>query len=490
MALGPRQTPQDARRQPDPTQTTARAPDAAGGVSRGAALVAVGACWLGLILRLLAPHWATVASDGGAYWAAAQSIAHGHGFWMPWGSAASTGGAGSWMHHYPPAWPTALAVGAWLGWPAWATSLAWSTLGAAAVAAMAWNLYGPRWAILTGAVALTLPRLTWTTATGFSEPFLVAVFCGTLWALRRSLTQPRFTILAGALASLGFLTKATMGPFFLIAVAGGMAWRLRHHGPRSLLEPHYLAGGSIFATTVALWTWRNLATFGWPNWTTSTHNDNLVHAALQHPGLAAYAAAVKLPFFVAFLAGYAWLVQWRRRRLTESAEVMLLGAALTVFLGWLMASIYWVGEATSLFWLDNERYVVLAAIPLLWCAAELKLRVTTPRAAAWFTLALLLGAYVVADTGRFCDHEAVAAGVPPGATFSYLGATALYSAFEAQPAAAMAWRCDNFTGGCGGATYILDMTNHGPPPGFTWSVNQTVPHVLGPPERCSLYVRQ
>lgn len=446
---------------------------------------------LGLLIRMAGPFWATVGGDGGAYSELASSLVRGKGLTALWGDAVLTPTLQPLpSHHWPPLWPMVLAAFKLAGVPVPWASVAVGLLGAVAVAAMAWDLYGKGWGLLSGTAFMVLPRLVTSSATAYSENLVVVLFCAVLWALKRSLKDRRWVVAAGLFAGLGYLSRSTLGFMFVVAAGCGLAWRLRHRGARGTFgDPWYGVGALVFGSMVLAWVWRNVRLFGLRGWSTSTYNDLLVNYALVHPLSLAFIFFVKLPFFAMFVLGYAWLIPWKRGVRSEGSELMGLSILLSVGLGLFMASTYWVGEGFPIFWPDNERYAIIAAIPILWLAAEMGLALpSAKRVAAWGTIALILSAASVNDLSRFCDGVAVQGAVRAGEHYAYVGnGTALYSTWDQAPPGAWACRLKDQACRDSHPTVILDMDSRGPPPGFTWRGNFSVARLLGSPQTCQVY---
>lgn len=430
----------------------------------------------GLALRIWAPMWATVAGDGGGYAAMAHALRGTGSLVLPWGDAASPGGDPAPSHHYPPLWPAIEALGLAVGLtPAW-TSAITGIACAAAAWAMSRDLYGRRWGLLCGAASLVAPRLVLSSATGYSEQLVCTLFLAVLWCLARAERdggESRWTVGAGAAAGMAYLAKSTMGAFFVVAAAGGLAWRLRRRGLASVAtDRSYLAGAAVFAATAGAWSLRNVATFGWPHWQTSLYNDQLAATAWSHPGLLAYGLVMKTAIFAAFALLYLLLVRWKRPTLTAESELMGLASVLVLVLGAAMSAVYWVGEGTPILWPDVERYAVVAMVPLLWFAAASKQPLPSPRrAAAWFLAMALVAGTGIAGSGRFCDWEGVHGGVHPGESYAYSAGSSLYSTYTAAPAGSWASHCSLWGPTCSNATgpdavLVVDHRSI-PPPGYS-----------------------
>jgi hypothetical protein len=183
---------------------------------------------------------------------------------------------------------------------------------------------------------------------------------------------------AGLAAGIGYLSKASIGWFFIIAGLGGFLYRLMFRGWGVLRNGWYWAAIGIFALPVAVWSYRNLSLFwdGTPGglidaWQTSGIISGLVATALAHPDQLVVGLAGKLPVmggllllpFVPFLD-----VLWRQLKKWRNEEVfgLWLAIGLIFVLGWFFAAVFWVTDQTSIWWADNVRYIMPAEIALLW----------------------------------------------------------------------------------------------------------------------------
>ncbi len=255
--------------------------------------------------------------------------------------------------------------------------ISWLAVGSAWWATR--NLYGSDAALLVAAaVSLEWTGVLFGTWKGFSENLVVIALTLTIWAVLRALRDDRFMLAAGFFAGIGYISKASMGPFFLIAGLGGLAWRLLFRGRRVLLNGWYWAAIGIFAIPVVGWALRNISLFwdGTPlglleAWQTSAVVGRMVEVALAHPGELLVGLGGKLPvLLIGFLLPVVPLLPRLAAAGRRWREEEPLGLLMTVFLvfvlGWLFAAIFWVNEDTSLLWADPVRYVMAAQVPLLW----------------------------------------------------------------------------------------------------------------------------
>ncbi|HET6398089.1 MAG TPA: glycosyltransferase family 39 protein, partial [Candidatus Thermoplasmatota archaeon] len=424
----------------------------------------------GVATRLASPFIMDLWADGNTYSAMGHMWAETGRLLVPYGEASTVPPMEPQpSHHYPPLFPILLGLGyKAFGFGLWQTKAMAVTFALGAIAAAWWttrDLYGQQAGLfVAGAVALQ-PHLLWSTGTNFSENVVVILFAFTIWAILKSLDQPRFIILAGLFAGLAYLTRSSIGAFFLVAGVGGFLWRFLYLRWRVLADRHYLLAILIFGSLVALWAGRNIRVFGgWPDWDlpwestpwqwlgttsasaggifalfasvlfvagllwlgrpaaragvprpdgplrglryatlagavlalaalavawlshnivlhgqppwqTSAYTETAMEQAFGDPRLFLEALAYKAPFFLLFLLPYAFLLWPEIRRSgrevrTESVSALWLAVVLVWIIGWLMSSVFWVREQSTIFWLDNHRYVVMALPAVLWLVAR------------------------------------------------------------------------------------------------------------------------
>jgi hypothetical protein len=264
------------------------------------------------------------------------------------------------------------------------------------------DLYGAD----AGLLAAAAVSLEWTGALfgtwkGYAENLVIITFTLTLWAILRALRDDRFLVFAGLFAGAGYLSKASLGWFFLIAGLGGLVWRVIYRGAEVLLNKWYWAAIAVFGVIFGAWALRNLTLF-WDgtvaglidSWQTSAVQAQYIAAAFGQPGQLAVGLAGKLPIlaiglvlpFLPLLRGFRQpLSEWKR----EDVSGLWLAVGLVFILGWFFASVFWVSERTSLLWADAIRYVIPAQIPLLWLLLRDGQAQSTPRWAATFAIMLV-----------------------------------------------------------------------------------------------------
>lgn len=348
--------------------------------------------------------------DGRAYWNMAVNLAAGNGLSisdpivaevncrLPYGPS----------HHYSPLLPIIEAGGIRVLGESVATlavvTLTLSVWMVFVVYLVTRDLFGEEAGRYAGAFAsLDWATTMWGTFGGYSENLVAITIAVTLWAILRSLTDPRFIIIAGIFAGLGYLSKGSTGWFFLVAGMGGLGWRIAHHGLRGAFNRFYVVAILIFGGIFAAWSARNLSLFwdGTPGhllsaWTTSEGTHHAMIQAFQNPdklllGMAAkflvLAPLVLIPMIPLFPRMRESLRHWRE----EFTSGIVLAAALIFFIGWFLATALWIVEELRVWWGDAVRYVSVANIPLVWLALDK--HGPMPRRAIWagvFVLEIML----------------------------------------------------------------------------------------------------
>ncbi|HEX2066784.1 MAG TPA: glycosyltransferase family 39 protein [Candidatus Thermoplasmatota archaeon] len=324
--------------------------------------------------------------DGGINWNMAVNFAQGRGFYVtdP-GPGCSFQAAVGPSHHFSPLMPLLEAAGSALFGPSRATADLVLFLISAGAVVVAFLCTADLFGYDAGLVAGALAGWEWTlrfygTEVGYAESLVFLTLTLTLWAILRSLQQERYIIWAGLFAGLGYLSKASVGWFFLIAGVGGLGWRLWHRGLATFRSQSYRIAIALFAVLFGIWALRNLHLF-WDHtatglltqWQTSAYNAGVARHAFQHPADLGTALLLKAPLLA--LAPLPLLVPlwpnfrqafrlWRR----EDVSGIALAALLFFLLGWLFSSAFYLVEGGRWFWLHHIRYVSPVILPLAWLA--------------------------------------------------------------------------------------------------------------------------
>lgn len=370
----------------------------------------------GVALRV-ATYWTLpLAVDAYSYAAMSRSFMLDGSFTMPWGDVGTFFTAPAPSHHYPPLYPVYLAgFYTVLGFSAHTTHIAAiaSSLAAMLVTYLCTrDLYGHLRALVVTAVVGVSPILVQNTGQGYSENLVLLLFVATLWAILKSLERPWFIVAAGILAGLGYLTKSTMGPFFVIAGLGGLAWRLYWKGWKVLRDPPYLIAIASFGTMIVLWAWRNIRLFG--SWDTSFHITDAYQAAIGAPLQWGYLALVTFVFYATlgyllYLALLPWLPRLSRipRLESEHDSGLWLALGLPLLLTAAIDACLWLIEFE--FHLNNVRYIAFVTVPAMWLLVRhVKLESMVTRLATVATVVILVfgAVFFVKPTGSYTQDLA------------------------------------------------------------------------------------
>jgi len=224
--------------------------------------------------------------------------------------------------------------------------------------------------IVTALVGLN-PWLIFYSSRLYSEAMVLILFTLVIWAIIKGTKDERYLLLAGLFAGLGYLTKSSVGYFFILAGLCGFIWRFYYMRWEVFKNKYYMGAIAIFLSFVAAWAFRNILRFGWPNWETSTFISYTTNYSLGHLDLFLPIFFIKIIFLMFLLLIYGIFLipelipsvkNWRDE---ENSGLWL--AVFTVFLlGSIFAAAFYLVEGIPLLWDDNIRYVLLAYVPLLW----------------------------------------------------------------------------------------------------------------------------
>ena len=268
-------------------------------------------------------------------------------------------------HHYPPLYPLYLsAFFAVFGFSVIVTKVA-SVVSSLLLLVVIYfttkNLYGSKKALIVTSVSSVL----------FSYFFItVAIFFVlTIWAILKSLEQGQYIILAGLFAGLGYLTKSSVGYFFIVAGFGGLAWRFYYMRWKVFRDKYYLAAIVVFLSIVAAWALRNIARFG--SWETSAYVSFVSSNALSNLGSVLLELVVQFGVYllVLFVVAIYWMPQLRKtisKVKDEHYSGLWLAVGLIAIIGAIFAAMFQIWEHQSRFTPPVARYSMIAVTPLLW----------------------------------------------------------------------------------------------------------------------------
>jgi hypothetical protein len=341
--------------------------------------ISIAAVAVGVAFRIVEAATSVPGADGAYYAAMGNSFRQGDEFLLPFGNGLPGSGLEPGLsHHQAPMWPFVLSIAYAVGGFSVATTLAASLVVSLVAIAVCFactrSLFGgdKAW-FVAGFVALDY-FLIESAGNAYSENMVTIFYVATIWAILKSLEDDRYVVLAGMFAGAGYLTKSSIGYFFLLAGAMGFLWRFYYMRWNVLRNRYYLAAIGIFFAFVGLWAVRNLSAFGWPHWETSPYTNEAVWFSVSRPLEYAGVLAAKSAFFLGLLATVALffaplLVREAREWKDERISALLLAIGLPVLLGVFFAAAFYLYERQpGLFWADNIRYVDIVFVPLLWLA--------------------------------------------------------------------------------------------------------------------------
>lgn len=330
---------------------------------------------IGVLLRVVAAIRNSPGFDAYYYIAMGQAFSSGGEFLLPFGDYSTpTVLEPSYSHHFSPLWPAVLGIGIYVfGFSVALVKGISLILGIALLGVAYWatkDLYGKSCALAVTSVLAVLPELVFDVGRLYSENLTMILFILTIWAILRSLRDPRFMVLAGLFAGLAFLSRAAIGYFFILAGVAGFAWRFHFMRWRVFSDKGYLAGIAVFLAFVGGWSARNLSRFGWPRWETSAFINRIVAAALEGPVLYALFLVLTVLFFVILLLSFSLFFapelrdSVRQVRREEESGLWLAVVLVPLIGAFIVAALARQGDR-PVFDMDRFRYVVYAVYPLL-----------------------------------------------------------------------------------------------------------------------------
>ncbi len=333
---------------------------------------------IGLGIRIATIWMMEASSDAYVYFYMGKSFLQNGEFVMQYGDY--SGYNTVYSHHFPPLYPMYLSgFIALFGYNVFTMKLAGVISGLLPIIAGYWatkDLYGKDKALCMAALLSVEPASAAMGGIAFSENLVNFFFILTIWAILKSLKEERYILWAGLFAGLGYLTKSSMGWFFIIAGIVGFAWRFYYVRWRVFKDKYYIAAIAIFLGIFSIWAVRNLVRFWdgsfyglFTQWQTSAYTAKAIDRAFKQPMDLLYILAVRIPFFAFFflISAMFWLKEIKNtRKLEEENSALLLAVVLVYLLSWLLSSIFWVLERHTLFWPLHVRYIIPSIVPLFW----------------------------------------------------------------------------------------------------------------------------
>ncbi len=333
---------------------------------------------VGIAIRISTIWTMQPSSDAYVYFYMGNSFLQHGEFIMPYGDYSAF--SSRFSHHFPPVYPLYLAgFIALFGYNPFTLNLASALSGLLPIAAAYWatkDLYGKKKGLAVAAIISVEPISTAMGGIGFSENLVNFLFILTMWAILKSLKDEKYILWAGLFAGLGYLTKSSMGWFFIIAGLAGFAWRFYYVRWAVFRDRYYLGAIGIFAAFFSIWALRNIIRF-WDGtfwglftaWQTSAYTSYVFGEAVSRPADLLYILFPRLIFFALIFLGTAvfWLKELKNApKLEEHNSALFLSIFLVYLLSWIISSMFWVVERYPMFWALNARYIIPSLVPLFW----------------------------------------------------------------------------------------------------------------------------
>lgn len=276
-------------------------------------------------------------------------------------------------HHYPPLYPLYLSTFyAIFGFSVEVTMVA-SVVSSLALLVVIYfttkDLYGKKKSLIVTSISSVTFIYFAATGYGFPENMVGIFFVLTIWAILKSLEQGKYIILAGLFAGLGYLTKSSVGYFFIIAGIGGLLWRFYYMKWKVFKDKYYLTAIVVFFSFILVWAVRNIIRFG--SWETSAYVSFVSSSALSNLGLFVPQLFIQFGLYLLVLLLFAifWLPQLRStisKIKNEHYSGLWLAVGLTLLIGTFFTAMFYLWEKFSLLEGPVQRYSIIAMTPLLW----------------------------------------------------------------------------------------------------------------------------
>ena len=249
---------------------------------------------IGAILHIISILTIDPSKDASVYITMGRSFVEDGEFIFPW--------SGRYSHNYSPLLPIYLAgFYSIFGYSVSISQIATLIIGLAGISIVyitTNDLYGRTPALMVTAFFAVFYRLPIATGLVFVENFLIIIFAITMWAIIKGIEDDRYMLIAGLFAGLGYLTRASIGYFFIIAVVFGFLWRFYYLRWDVFRKKWYILGGVIFLTILGIWHIRNAIHFGITHMYSDEYFNYCANYALSHPALFASIMGVKMVFIL------------------------------------------------------------------------------------------------------------------------------------------------------------------------------------------------
>jgi 4-amino-4-deoxy-L-arabinose transferase-like glycosyltransferase len=249
------------------------------------------------------------------------------------------------------------------------------------------RLYNMDAGLMAAGLTSIIPRLWESTANLQVESMALAVYVLIIFSIIKSLDKRTqyYIIYAGIFAGLGYLTRSSIGYFFIVAGVLGFLWRFYYMGWGTLKNRYYIIAIICFLSFVAVWASRNLNRF-WNgtigdlfiSWQTDAHLSECSAIALKDPLLLLLMIIIKFGWLVLLFVPWLYmslnpLKKMRRLISDERVSGLAIAIFIPLLLSMFIAALFTIGEgyATNpVLNFDNNRYILISIIPLLWYSIE------------------------------------------------------------------------------------------------------------------------
>jgi len=334
----------------------------------------------GIILRCLTFWFVPASTDAFVYAAMGESFLKNGEFILPQGNSFFVPGEPEYSHHFAPMYalylslffiPFGMSVEALK-----CASIISGILIIPVVYLCTANIWGRKMGLYASALFAVEPTSTYLGGLGFAENLLFVFFILTMWAILRGIKDERYIAWAGLFAGLAYLTKSSMGWFFLFAGMCGFVWRFYYIRWRVFRSKYYMLGIALFVLFFGVWGVRNIMHF-WDGtlpgifsaWETSDYISHVQWVIFTQPEPFLYAFVLRIPMFILFflMLAWPWLLEMKAmKKLEERNSALFLSIFLVYIVGMYFASAFWVFEHHPLFWFLIIRYVMPANISIIW----------------------------------------------------------------------------------------------------------------------------
>ncbi len=330
---------------------------------------------VGIILRIPLIFNSNTGWDAPHYIAMGKGLTEHGEFIMEWGDFGSDNLSSTHSHVFPPLFPIYLS-GFYVifGYSFFITKVA-SVILSLLFLVVAYfttkSLYDKSKALIVTAFFSVNYTLIFSTKTVYSENIVMLFFMLTLWALIKGIDDDKYMVWAGLFAGLGFLTKASAGPFFIIPAGLIFSWRFYYLRWEVFKRKNYILAVLILMVIVILWSLRNVLLFGFPNFGTSYHIQQAINTAFANP--TQYFINIILSLFtllviilsIALFFGIELKASFRKIK-EEHCSGLWIAILIIILTGIFILGALPFIEKPTVFSTNRIRFAIVALIPLSW----------------------------------------------------------------------------------------------------------------------------